>query len=53
MQKFRDELKANLGRVDSLCEYAKNQGWIVTPVRMLEVLIWIECDPNKNYVAPK
>ena len=49
MQLFRQELLTHEHEIDRLCALAAEQGWLITPVRMLEVLIWIEYDPLASY----
>ena len=50
MQLFREILLTHRPEIYSLCEFTKEEGWPVTPVRLLEVLIWIEDEPNGEYI---
>jgi hypothetical protein len=49
MQAFREELITNKAIIADLHTFTHNQGWSITPVRILEVLIWIEYEPTKYY----
>jgi hypothetical protein len=49
MQCFREQLLGSRPEIDSLCAVAEAQGYAITPVRALEILIWIEREPNGYY----
>lgn len=49
MQLFRDILLTHNSEIYSLCEYTNDEGWPITPVRALEVLIWIDNEDKGEY----
>ncbi len=49
MKVFRADLLANQNELHVLCNMMAARGWPVTPVRAMEVLIWIEDEPNGEY----
>lgn len=50
MQLFRDLLLINKDKISSLCEFTTKNGWPISSVRALEVLIWIANEPNKEFI---
>ncbi len=46
---FRRQILGCLPEIESLCEAAKSQDTPVSPVRALEILIWIEREPRGYY----
>ena len=49
MKVFRADLLANRNGLHVLCDMMAARGWPITPVRAMEVLIWIETEPNGEY----
>lgn len=49
MKVFRIDLLANRNNLHVLCDMMAARGWPITPVRAMEVLIWIEDEPNGEY----
>ena len=49
MQCFREQLFGCRAEIASLCVFAEAQGFAITAVRALEILIWIEREPNGYY----
>jgi hypothetical protein len=49
MQCFRAELRAYRSELHALCAAMAKNGWSLTPVRLLEVLIWMENEPKGYY----
>lgn len=46
---FREDLRANMREVRALSDELQNDGYVVTPVRILEVLIWMEAEARGYY----
>jgi len=51
MELFRDDLLAVRGRVEALTFYLEEHGFPLTPVRVLEILIWVECNKQEPYYS--
>ncbi len=46
---FREHLLEHRSEIHGLCELLARNGWHVTPVRVLEVLIWMAHEPTGEY----
>jgi hypothetical protein len=49
MKAFREDLRHASGQITALCSILANAGFDLTPVRILEVLVWTETEPNGYY----
>lgn len=49
LQVFREHLLANRGVIWELCQMLEESGWTISPVRTLEVLIWMAYEPTGEY----
>jgi hypothetical protein len=49
LKAFREDLRQALPQINALRTSLANAGYELTPVRILEVLIWIEREPNGYY----
>lgn len=49
MKVFRADLLVNRNELHVLCDMMAARGWPITPVRAMEVSIWIEDEPNGEY----
>jgi hypothetical protein len=50
---FREDLRANLTEIKALRDDLVKGGYVVTPVRILEVLIWMEAESRGYYREAK
>lgn len=46
---FRDDLRAVISDLRTIGEDVRSQGYYLTPLRMLEVLVWTEVEPQGYY----
>lgn len=49
MKAFREDLRFAYTRVIGLRESLANRGYDLTPVRILEILVWVETEPSAYY----
>ncbi|MDP9311136.1 MAG: DUF6308 family protein [Chloroflexota bacterium] len=49
MHLFRDLLVAHEREITELTQFVADAGWPVTPVRVLDVLLWMETEPSGYY----
>jgi hypothetical protein len=46
---FREDLRSCMGEIAELQGLLASEGFMLTPVRILEVLIWTEVEPQGYY----
>ena len=50
---FREDLRANVTEIKELRDELVKGGYVLTPVRILEVLIWMEAETRGSYREAK
>lgn len=49
---FRTDLRDHRGSLDDMCGALRQEGYPVTALRALEVLVWTEVEPRRYYLPP-
>lgn len=52
LEGFRDDLRAVADDLDQICRHLTDAGYPLTPVRILEILVWTEAEPRGYYRRP-
>lgn len=52
LRRFRDDLESASGPINEVCAAVESRGFRLTPVRALEILVWMQCEPRGYYRSP-